>query len=229
MSISYRIICVVIGYIFGLFQTGYIYGKLNHIDIRDYGSGNAGTTNAMRVLGKKAGIITYIGDMLKGVLAGTVVKLLCTYVFEIGVGDEFISNEFVLIMYAGMGVVLGHNYPFYMGFKGGKGIAASSGVVISTFFWPIIVIDLLTFIVITAVSKFVSLGSICLMTMHFTLVCIFGFGGSLNVMNGQFKYEFIILTFLFCALAIYKHRGNIQRLLTGTERKIGQKKTEVNV
>ena len=69
-DILYRIICIIIGYIFGLFQTGYLYGKMNHIDIRDYGSGNAGTTNAMRVLGKKAGVITYIGDTLKGVLCG---------------------------------------------------------------------------------------------------------------------------------------------------------------
>lgn len=226
MPVSYRIVCIIIGYIFGLFQTGYLYGKLNHIDIRDFGSGNAGTTNAMRVLGKKAGIITYLGDMLKGVIAGIAVKLLCTYVFDVGSGDAFISNEYVLIMYAGMGVVLGHNYPFYMGFKGGKGIAASSGVVISTFFWPILLIDLFTFVVITAVSKFVSLGSICLMTMHFAMVCIFALSGSLNVMNGQYKYEFIILTFLFCALAIFKHRGNIQRLLSGTERKIGQKNKE---
>ena len=60
MEILYRVICIIIGYIFGLFQTGYIYGRLNHVDIRDYGSGNAGTTNAMRVLGKKAGIITYL-------------------------------------------------------------------------------------------------------------------------------------------------------------------------
>ena len=108
----------------------------------------------MRVLGKKAGIITYLGDML-----------LCAFVFDIGSGDGYISMEYILIMYGGIGVVLGHNYPFYMGFKGGKGIAASSGVVISMFFWPIIVIDLMTFIVVTAVSKFVSLGSICLMSV----------------------------------------------------------------
>lgn len=230
MEILYRVICVIIGYIFGLFQTSYIYGRLNNIDIRDYGSGNAGTTNAMRVLGKKAGIITYLGDMLKGVLAGCVVRLLCAFVFDIGSGDAYISMENILIMYAGMGVVLGHNYPFYMGFKGGKGIAASSGVVISMFFWPIILIDILTFAAVTAISKYVSLGSICLMTMHFILVVVFaltnGKTGWFNVSSAGFPFEFIVLTFLFTALAIFKHKGNIGRLINGTERKIGEKKKE---
>ncbi len=230
MEILYRVICIIIGYIFGLFQTGYIYGRLNHVDIRDYGSGNAGTTNAMRVLGKKAGIITYLGDMLKGVLAGCVIRLLCAFVFDIGSGDGYISMEYILIMYGGIGVVLGHNYPFYMGFKGGKGIAASSGVVISMFFWPIIVIDLMTFIVVTAVSKFVSLGSICLMSVHFILVVVFdltsGRTGWFKVSSAGFPFEFILLTFLFTALAIFKHRGNIVRLMNGTERRIGEKKRE---
>lgn len=224
MFILYRAVCLVVGYVFGLFQTGYIYGRLNHVDIRDYGSGNAGTTNAMRVLGKKAGIITYIGDMLKGVIAGCVVRLLCAYVFDIGSGDAYISSEYILIMYAGLGVVLGHNYPFYMGFKGGKGIAASSGVVISIFNWPVILIDLFTFVIVTAVSKYVSLGSICLMTVHFVLIMVFGLTGWMNVTSAGFPGEFFVLTFIFSAMAIFKHRGNISRLISGTERRIGEKK-----
>lgn len=230
MLILYRVICIAIGYVFGLFQTGYIYGKLNHIDIRDYGSGNAGTTNAMRVLGKKAGIITYIGDMLKAVIAGIVVKLLCAYVFNIGSGDEFVSMEYILIMYTGLGVVSGHNFPFYMNFKGGKGIAASSGVIIATLYFPVQIIDLITFVSVTALSKYVSLGSICLMTVHFISVLVFGLTGLMNVNAAGFPGEFYILTFIFAALAVYKHRGNIKRLLNGTERRIGdKKKTEQNV
>ncbi len=227
MLILYRIICLVLGYAFGLFQTSYIYGRLNHVDIREYGSGNAGTTNAMRVLGKKAGIITYIGDMLKGVLAGCAVRLLCAFVFDIGSGDAFISMEYILIMYAGIGVVLGHNYPFYMGFKGGKGIAASSGVVISLFSWPIILINICTFILVTKISKYVSLGSICLMTVHFIMILVCCLMGWLNVTNSGFPGEFLMLTFLLCAMAIFKHRGNISRLLNGTERKIGEKRENV--
>ena len=149
--IIYRIICVVIGYLFGIFQTGYIYGRLNNVDIRDFGSGNAGTTNAMRVLGKKAGIITYVGDMLKALLAGLFIRGL------FGVALDCSEVEvFVLVIYTGVGVILGHNYPFYMGFKGGKGIAASSGVVFSLFDLKLSVLAVSTFAVIALISKYVS-------------------------------------------------------------------------
>ena len=160
--IVYRILCVVIGYLFGIFQTGYIYGRLNNVDIRDFGSGNAGTTNAMRVLGKKAGIITYVGDMLKALLAGLAIR----GIFGGLVGCDAVE-VFMLVLYAGVGVVLGHNYPFYMGFKGGKGIAASSGVVFSLFDWKLLVLALSTFIVIALISKYVSLASMCMMVGFF--------------------------------------------------------------
>ena len=106
-----RLICVVIGYLFGLFQTGYFYGKLKHIDIRQHGSGNAGTTNALRTLGWTAGAITFLGDCLKCVAAVAVVYWLYGSTHD---------NISLLAMYAGMGAVLGHNFPFYLKFKGGK-------------------------------------------------------------------------------------------------------------
>ena len=116
-----RIICIVIGYAFGLFQTGYIYGRMHHIDIRKHGSGNAGTTNALRTLGWKAGLITFLGDCMKCVLAVVLVKLI------------FAESDYLplLSLYAGLGAVLGHNYPFYLNFKGGKGIAATGGLILS--------------------------------------------------------------------------------------------------
>ena len=114
-----RIICLVIGYLFGnIFQTGYWYGKFNHIDIREYGSGNAGTTNVMRTLGKKAGIITYLLDTFKAVFAALAVHFL------FGRNSDI---EMLLFLYSGFGVVLGHNFPVYLKFKGGKGIAVSFG------------------------------------------------------------------------------------------------------
>ena len=98
-----RIICLVIGYLFGnIFQTGYWYGKFNHIDIREYGSGNAGTTNVMRTLGKKAGIITYLLDTFKAVFAALAVHFL------FGRNSDI---EMLLFLYSGFGVVLGHNFP----------------------------------------------------------------------------------------------------------------------
>lgn len=157
-NILYRVICIIVGYIFGLFQTGYLYGRMNHIDIRDYGSGNAGTTNAMRVLGKKAGIITYIGDTLKGILCG----LLIRAIFGAGI-DLDSAYVFVLVLYGGLGVVLGHNFPCYMNFKGGKGIAASSGVIISLLDLRLMIIACATFVLVAALSKYVSLASITMM------------------------------------------------------------------
>lgn len=220
--IGYRILCIIIGYVFGLFQTGYIYGKLNNVDIRDYGSGNAGTTNAMRVLGKKAGIITYIGDMAKAVLAGLVVR--CIFGLGLCLPD---ASVFLLVLYAGMGVVLGHNYPFYMNFKGGKGIAASSGVVISIFDIKIALLALFTFAIVTIVSKYVSLGSICLMAGFCIEFIVFSELGMLPPLSGsEHTLEAYILIVLFSGLAIFKHRSNIQRLISGTERKIGQNKEQ---
>ena len=157
-----RIICLVIGYLFGnIFQTGYWYGKFNHIDIREYGSGNAGTTNVMRTLGKKAGIITYLLDTFKAVFAALAVHFL------FGRNSDI---EMLLFLYSGFGVVLGHNFPVYLKFKGGKGIAATSGVALSLLLfpkhcWVFAVFGLITFASVTLISKYVSLGSLVFITL----------------------------------------------------------------
>lgn len=219
-----RIICIGIGYIFGLFQTGYIYGKLKHVDIRNYGSGNAGTTNAMRVLGKKAGIVTYIGDCLKAVIA----SLLICLIFR----NESTSFLFILKLYGGLGVILGHNFPFYMGFKGGKGIAASSGVILGLWDFKLSVIALITFVLVTAISKYVSVGSLTMMAGFFIEFIIFnelellGFKNNMHF-AGNRRIEVYLLVFVISALAFVKHRTNIKRLIDGNERKIGQKKKEL--
>ncbi len=112
-----RIICLGIGYLFGIFQTAYIYGRIKGIDIREHGSGNAGTTNALRVLGKKAGLIVFLGDVAKTVLAVLLVRLLF--------GRRYGDMLPLLGMYAAAGAILGHNFPVQLGFKGGKGIACT--------------------------------------------------------------------------------------------------------
>ena len=106
-----RLICLAIGYVCGLFQTGYIVGEMSHVDIRKKGSGNAGTTNALRVLGWKAGLLTFAGDVIKCVVAFLIVFFMYR-------GSDCRP---LLTLYAGAGVTLGHNFPFYMNFKGGKG------------------------------------------------------------------------------------------------------------
>ena len=111
-----RVLCLVMGYVFGLFQTGYLYSRSKHMDIRNYGSGNSGSTNVLRVMGKKAGLIVFLGDAGKMIAACLITRVLLRSQPEL---------LYVYLLYTGLGVILGHNFPFYMGFKGGKGIAAA--------------------------------------------------------------------------------------------------------
>ena len=211
-----RLLCVVIGYLFGLIQTGYIYGKIKKIDIRKHGSGNAGTTNALRTLGWKAGGITFIGDCLKCVLAVTVVQFL------------FIQDphQNLYAMYAGLGAVLGHNFPFYLKFKGGKGIASTAGLILAVN--PIMfLIVAVVFISIVLITQYVSLASIVIMILFVIMVVVKGQSGMLLLPNSDL-YEYYAIAIVLALLAIWRHRANIKRLLNGTEnktdvRKIGKK------
>jgi len=212
-----RIICVLIGYAFGLFQTGYIYGKLHHIDIRKQGSGNAGTTNALRTLGWKAGLITLLGDAFKCVFAVLAVRVI----FQNSHGDILP----LLSMYAGMGAVLGHNYPFYMKFKGGKGIAATAGLLLSTTEWWMVLICLVVFIVIVAVTRYVSVGSLAVVIIYLFEIIYMGQTGSYG-MEANFLYEMYGIAAFLMVSAFFKHRANIGRLLNGTENKISVGKSK---
>jgi len=214
-----RIICAVLGYVFGLFQTGYLYAKFKGVDIRNQGSGNAGTTNVLRVLGKKAGIFTYIGDFIKAILA----SLLTMFIFRNSGMDMT-----VLVLYSGLGVVLGHNFPFYLKFKGGKGIAATSGVIFSLLDWRLTVLGLVLFIGAVIITKYVSVASLAMVTAFLIEFILFTQLGWLKISNSasNFKIEAYIIVLVFALLAYFQHRENIARLIKGTERKIGQKKEE---
>lgn len=200
------VICLIVGYGFGCFSTGYVYGKLNNVDVRQHGSGNIGTTNTLRTLGKKAGVITLLGDVLKAIIP----ILILTNVFK----GQGLSRE-LIVLYTGLGAVCGHNFPFWLKFKGGKGIATMGGVIIM-FSLPITAIDLLIFIGIVAITKYVSLGSLIGSVLFPVLTAIF-FRGS------EHYIHMICICFVFAGLAIFKHRSNIVRLLNGTENKIGKK------
>ena len=217
-----RSICLILGYFVGaIIQTGFWIGKFNHIDIRDYGSGNAGTTNTMRTLGKKAGMLTYFMDAFKSCLVAIIIHFIY--------GNNSGVSEMLLILYGGFGVVLGHNFPFYLGFKGGKGIAATSGMVISLILFPkyyfmFTIFGILTFGIVTKLSRYVSLGSIIGIIGFFIEFVIWGLIGWLPLNQGEFP-EAAIVVFLFVALGVARHHANIKRLLNGTERKIGEKKS----
>lgn len=211
-----RGICLAIGYILGLFQTGYIYGKAHNIDIRQQGSGNAGTTNALRTLGWKAGLITFIGDLGKAMLAMLAAWLLFHEKYPDGVK--------LLEMYAGFGAVLGHNFPFYLKFKGGKGIACTSGFILA--FCPLMApICLILFIGAVVITRYVSLGSILVVVSYFIQLVVFGQMGWLEV-NPDLLPEVYVVGGLFTLLALWRHRANIKRLLSGTENKLSLHKTK---
>ena len=197
-----RIICLAIGYVCGLLQSGYLVGKLHHIDIRKSGSGNAGSTNALRVMGWKAGLMTFAGDVLKCFAAVLIVRGLYH-------GSNCLA---LLMMYAGAGVTLGHNFPFYMKFKGGKGIATTGGVIFA-FHWQLGLVCAAVFLIITIISKYVSLGSIC-MVLIIPFILYF---------NNPQDWKLVVVGCIFTAMAIWRHRANIGRLMNGTENKLGQK------
>ena len=209
-----RLICLAVGYVFGLFQTSYIYGRMHGIDIREYGSGNAGTTNALRTLGTKAGLITFVGDCLKCILA----VLTVTLIFR-ETCPEYVK---LLGIYAAAGTILGHNFPFYLGFRGGKGIAATAGLIIS-FDLRIGVVALLAFVVIFLGTHYVSLGSILVYVVLMSGTVILGQAGKINV-DAHYLYELYGVVAFLTVMALYRHRANIKRLIHGTENKTYLKK-----
>lgn len=197
------LLCLLFGYIFGCFSTGYFVGKMNKVDIRNYGSGNVGTTNALRTMGAKAGAITLLGDALKAVIP----ILFVRYIFF-----SNYSYAELLSLYTGLGVVVGHNYPIWLKFKGGKGIAATGGAMAA--FDPLIIpVGLPLFVLIVAITRYVSVGSL-FVAILFPIWITIRHPGDLHM---------LIVTLVFMALAFFKHRSNIKRLFNGTENKIGQR------
>ena len=187
---------ILAGYLAGCFQTAYIVGRINqHIDIRQYGSGNAGTTNAFRVMGLKLGLLTFAGDFLKSFLTVTIVFLL--------------TKDLLSAIAAGFGVSLGHDFPAFLNFRGGKGIASTIGLAFALDY-RLGLLSLLIMIVVIAVSRYVSLASL--------LLCIslpFGFLFWQKPSGVEMCFALWI-----ALLGIYQHRANVKRLLSGSENKI---------
>ncbi len=204
-----RLVCLIIGYAFGLFQTAFFYGKAHGIDIREHGSGNSGTTNALRVLGKKAGLIVLLGDCLKCILAVCVCRLIY--------GESHADMIYLLCIYTAAGAILGHNFPFYMGFKGGKGIAATAGLILS-FHPSFIPVGVVLFFGAFFITHYVSLGSL-LVYLGFVIQIIISGQMGLFGMEQGLLIEMYIVAFLLAVMAYWKHRENIVRLIHGEERK----------
>lgn len=200
VEILLRGTALLIGYILGCFQTAYLIGKIKGIDLREHGSGNLGTTNAFRVLGSKLGALTFLGDFLKAVIAYCLVYYLLDWGLVCG-------------LYAGLGTILGHNYPVFLKFKGGKGIAATGGVMLCIN--PLISLTIIAgMFIIVFTTKYMSLGSI-IAVIALIIWSFFEFNNNL---------EALIITIIIGLLALFQHRSNIVRLLKGTENKLGSSK-----
>lgn len=215
-----RLVVLVIGYFCGIFLSGYAYSKSKHKDITTMGSGNAGTTNTFRMFGWKAGLITLLGDVSKPIAAILITWLLFHKSCPEGVR--------LLELYAGLGTIIGHNYPFYMKhFKGGKGIACTGGMMIA--FCPIEVpLGLGLFVIMTAVTKYVSVGSIVGLISFFVQTVVFGELGILDVTE-KYRMEVYLLAAVIMLMGILRHRENIKRLINGNENKFSLKKKEGTV
>ena len=195
-----RVLLLLIGYCFGVFQTGYIYSKKHGVDIRTRGSGNAGSTNVLRVMGLKAGATTFVGDFLKCLIPCLAVRLI------------FKENTDTMILWTGLGVVLGHDFPAIFNFKGGKGIASSLAIAF-VLNWKIGILVVAVWMVIVFITKYVSLASI----IAYLVFCIYG---CMTYKDAEKIALIIILT----GLAIFQHRSNISRLKSGTEHKLNIKR-----
>ena len=206
--VSYAVVAFV-GYLLGSIPTGYLAGRLRGIDIRQSGSGNIGATNVFRVLGKPAGIVVLVIDGLKGYAACAWAADLVMHWLQTDIGEAD-----ALRITAGLAAILGHNFTCWLRFRGGKGIATSAGVLAALVPGALIIITCI-WIIVFALTRYVSLASI---SASFALP----FATWITRQN----LALTLVTSAMAALAIYKHRSNIQRLMHGTEHRFGAKPGE---
>lgn len=190
------LLVLVVGYLLGNFSTGVVLSRCaKGMDIRDYGSKSAGSTNMLRVLGRSSAALTLIGDMLKGIIAALI-------------GGWLIGGKFGALL-GGIAAIVGHDFPALLHFKGGKGIATSFGLLL--YLYPIqSLIVLAFFILIVALTHYVSVGSIA-------SACLYPF---IITATTPFDLRVTLCLVVICVLAVFCHRANIQRLLAGKENKL---------
>ena len=201
------VIAGIVAYLLGSINSSILVGKLFGVtDIRQHGSGNAGTTNTLRTIGAKAAALVFVGDILKGVVAVLLARLIA---FLLQVDNS------IAVLAAAFLVVLGHNYPLYFGFKGGKGIATSAAVILMID--PLIGICVFVFaILVMLITRYVSVGSIAAAVAFPAAVAIWHHD----------NIPYLVFAIAIGLLAILRHKENIKRLIKGTESKLGAKKKE---
>ncbi len=210
------ILTAIIAYLLGSISFSIIFTKkIAGFDVRKKGSGNAGSTNVLRTAGKKPAILTLICDILKGVIA-------VVFAFLMGkIANADVQSGAFLIQIAGVFVVLGHTFPIFFGFKGGKGVATSLGVLLVTN-WQIGLICLVFALILMAITRIVALGSIAAAIL-FPVLCFF-ITNNFLVGDDSTRISYLIFGIIMALIVIFNHRSNIQRMATGKENKLIFKK-----
>lgn len=202
-----NILVGIIAYLIGSISFSVIFSKkMAGFDVRQKGSGNAGTTNMLRSVGKKAAILTLICDVVKGIVA-ILIALLIAKIANV-------ENESLLVQIAAIAVVLGHTFPIYFGFKGGKGIATSLGIVL-LINWQIGLICLVFALILMAVTKMVSLGS-CAVAILYPILTFF-IRDNYITSNGT---SYFVFSLILSCIVLFNHRSNIKRISEGTESRL---------
>lgn len=207
MNYIAAVIAGVTAYLLGSVNSSILVGRLFGIkDIRQHGSGNAGATNTLRTIGKKAAVLVFVGDVLKGVAAVLLARFIAFLLH---------TDAAAAVLSAALLVVVGHDYPVYFGFKGGKGIATSAAVIFMT--KPLLgLIVLAVAILMMVIARYVSLGSIAA-SVAFPIAAAILYPKDIL---------YLVFAIALCLLAVYRHKENIKRLIKGTESKLGAKKKE---
>ena len=207
----YNVITAIIAYLIGSVNFSVILSKkMAGFDVREKGSGNAGTTNMLRSVGKKAAALTLICDVLKGVVA-ILIAMFIGWAFKV-------ENQALLVQIAGIAVVLGHTFPIFFGFKGGKGVATSLGILIMSN-WQIGLICLVFGVLLIALTRMVSLGS-CAAAVLFPVLTLF-ITDNYIVSQGS---GYLIYSIILAVIVLFNHRSNIKRIMAGNENRISFKK-----
>ncbi len=209
------IIIAIIAYCIGSVNFSVIISKkVAGFDVREKGSGNAGTTNMLRSVGKKAAAITLVCDILKGVIAIAISMIIGNIVEG--------ANRELLVQIAGIAVVIGHTFPIFFGLKGGKGVATSLGIILMSN-WEIGLICLVFALVLMVLTRMVSVGS-CGAAVLFPVLTLFINENYMVLTDNKKGSTYLIYSVILAMIVLYNHRSNIKRLLNGTENKISFKK-----
>lgn len=212
--IEYMIMAIIAYCIGSLNISIFISKKVGGFDLREKGSNSTGATNVLRTLGKKAAAITLLFDILKGIVAIAISMIIGNIMKE--------TNQELLLQIAGIAVVIGHTFPIFFGFKGGKGVATSIGILLMSN-WKIGLICLIFALVLMILTRMVSVGS-CAAAILFPVLTLFINDSYTILTEGKNGNTYFIYSVLLAVIVLYNHRSNIKRLLNGTENKLSFKK-----